>query len=238
MIDIYRESDIQVLIQSAAEAVATEVSQSGEKGVLLLFSGGSPLEVAKVLPEKIFGPAVTVGVSDERYSTDPAVNNFAQVSDMLWFAAACKKGMQTIDTRPLPNESLVEASVRFDGALKNWKEQYPQGKIIITQGIGLDGHTAGMMPYPENPAFFINTFVKTDRWAVGYDAGEKNKYPLRITTTVPFLLQVDVSVVFVCGEDKKLPIAWVFSEQHDVPEIPGQILHEMRSVAVYTDRTW
>ncbi len=238
MIVPHRESGIQSLIQSAATAVTTEVFKAGKDGVLLLFSGGSPLEVAKVLSEDLFGPTVTVGVSDERYSTDPHINNFAQISGMPWYAGACTNGMNTIDTRPLLNESLVDTAMRFDRALKNWREQYPQGKIVITQGIGLDGHTAGMMPYPENPAFFTNSFVTTDRWAVGYDAGKKNSYPLRITTTVPFLLQVDVSIVFVIGESKQLPVHWVFAETHDVSEIPGQILHQMRSVAVYTDRTW
>lgn len=237
MLTICQVPNFQTGVKEATNALTDALVRCSADAVLLLFSGGSPLEVAKALHEDVFGPAVTVGVSDERYSTDPRVNNFAQITGMPWYRGASTKGMHYIDTRPLPKESLEEAAMRFDGALKKWREDHAQGKIIITQGIGLDGHTAGMMPYPENPEFFSQTFVNTDRWSVGYDAGRKNKYPLRITTTVPLLLQVDVSIVFVCGEDKQLSASRVFNEVHDIAEVPGQILHQMRSVAVYTDRT-
>lgn len=67
--------------------------------ILLLFSGGSPLEILQYLPKDIFDDRITVGVSDERYSSDPTINNFAQVQSKIAFNHA-------IDTRPMVEKRL------------------------------------------------------------------------------------------------------------------------------------
>jgi 6-phosphogluconolactonase/glucosamine-6-phosphate isomerase/deaminase len=222
-------------VKEAAKALTDTLSQYSSDAVLLLFSGGSPLEIAKLLQSDIFSPRITFGVSDERFSYDPTINNFAQLTTMPWYKTAVSQGTQMIDTRPLLTETLEQSGIRFDKSLKDWKLINPKGTIILTQGIGLDGHTSGMMPHPENQEYFERMFVHTSSWAVGYDAKEKNKYPLRVTTTVPFLSIVDLSIVFACGVDKKKPMEDVFASENSIFEIPGRIIHKMKHCLLYTD---
>ncbi len=221
MIEIHKVSDFQTGAREAAKALTNAVIHNKTEGVLLLLSGGSPLEMLQYLPKDLFDDRITVGVSDERYSTDPTINNFAQVQSKISFK-------KSIDTRPMPGETLQQLGVRFDSALKKWRSEHPNGKIIITQGIGLDGHTAGMMP----GCIFDDQNV----WALGYDAKERNKYPLRVTTTIPFLTQqVDLSILFVCGADKQKPLQDVLSSKEALSEVPGRVIHYMKHCLLYTD---
>lgn len=236
-IDIHQEKDSVTAAQKAAEAIGSILAGYAGNPVLFLVSGGSPLEILKYLSADPFDVRLTVGVSDERWSTDPSVNNFAQVITTPWYASVTKKGSASIDTRPASGETVEEAGRRFDAALKTWKQANPAGKIVITQGIGLDGHTAGMMPYPEDERAFGFLFDDSDVWAVGYDAKEKNKYPLRVTTTLPFLRFVDDSIVFVCGQDKKEPLARVLAPDGALAATPGRIIHQMKHCLLFTDLT-
>lgn len=206
-----------VAAQKAAEAVSEIIAGYKNLSILFLVSGGSPLEIVKYLP--VFDSQVTVTVSDERFSTDPAINNFMQIQSI--------RAEHWIDTRPLQGESLQECGQRFDASLKQWKQEHPDGKIVITQGIGLDGHTAGMM--------IGCVFDDPAAWAVGYDAKEKNKYPLRVTTTMPFLRMVDDSVLYVCGQDKKKPLQDTLSARGPLAEVPARIIHEMKHCLLFTD---
>ncbi len=231
MLELYSVLDFQKGAIEASKALSVAVNAAKPNGVLLLFSGGSPLEILPYLPKDLCDDHVTIGVSDERFSADPTINNFSQVNTKILFK-------KSIDTRVLPEETLEQMGYRFDTALKQWRNENRNGTIIITQGIGLDGHTSGMMPYPENAAYFQSSFLHTDNWAVGYDAKEKNKYPLRVTTTVPFLTQqVDLSVLFVCGNDKQKPLTAVLASDKDIEAVPGRVIHHMKHCLLYTDCT-
>lgn len=222
--------------QKAASAISDVITAYKDQPILFLVSGGSPLGLLNHLSPNPFGSRVTIGVSDERFSKDPTINTCAQVLQSTWYSGVASGGVKSIDTRPLPGETVDEAGGRYDRALKAWKNENPTGKIVITQGIGLDGHTAGMMPYPENPVIFESQFVTTKLWAVGYDAKEKNKYSLRVTTTVPFLRMVDDAIVYVCGIDKKKPLEDTFAPAGSLAVTPARILHEMKNVQIFTDQ--
>lgn len=185
---------------------------------MFLVSGGSPLEILDYL-RMGFPDLMTVSVTDDRFSDDPKINNFTQIMKL--------NARHWIDTRPIAGETVEDAGRRFDGALKVWRGNNPTGKIVITQGIGLDGHTVGIMPG--------YSFEDPDVWAVGYDCGNKNNYPLRVTTTMPFLRMVDDSVLFVCGEDKKKPLTATLSARGPLAEIPARIIHEMKHCLLFTD---
>ncbi len=193
--------------------------------VLFLSSGGSSLELLNGLQ---IGENVTVSVLDERYSTDPAVNNFVQLFERI-------RPNAFIDTRVGQNEILEQLAERFEKELRMWKEKNPEGKIVITQGMGFDGHVAGIMPYPENRELFRQMFENRERWVVGYDAAGKNQYPLRITVTFPFLRQVDYSIGYIMGEAKRDALSRVTASEGSLPETPGRILREMKSVKIFTD---
>ena len=249
-LDIHVEKDDFTAARSAALAISQRITSYGALPILFLVSGGSPLEILTHLSADGFNGRVTVGVSDERYSIDPAVNNFAQMVDTSWYKRIVVAGVRSIDTRPVAGETVEGAGRRFDTALKEWKQENPMGKVIITQGIGLDGHTAGMMPYPEDERMFGFLFDNPDVWAVGYDAKGKNKYPLRVTTTLPFLRMVDDSILYVCGEEKKKALVYAleapgsFTPDRKDSEhlgalvaVPARIIHDMPHCLLYTDLT-
>lgn len=204
-----------IAAQKAAEAVSEIIAGYKNLSILFLVSGGSPLEIVKYLP--VFDSQVTVTVSDERFSTDPAINNFMQIQSI--------RAEHWIDTRPLQGESLKGCGQRFDVALKKWKQENPNGKIVMTQGIGLDGHTVGMIG---------RVFDDPQIWAVGYEA--QNKYPLRVTTTAPFLRMVDDSVLYVCGEDKRKPLEDTLKKEGNILATPARIIHEMKHCLLFMDQ--
>ncbi len=204
--------------------------------VLLLMSGGSALQIAEHIEKNVLPKDFTLGVLDDRYSTDPAVNNFTQLSKTKLYIDALESNADFIDTRVVGGESLEEVGDRFGRALKSWRERNPNGKIIITQGIGPDGHTSGVMPYGEDKERFQKLFVDPDRFAVGYDAEGKNQYSLRITVTLRFLIdQVEESVLFMTGADKKNAFRNVFDSAKTLAETPGRVIHQMKKVNIFTD---
>jgi len=215
--------------QKAREAAAQKLNQLldaySHVPMLFLSSGGSSLELLDGLE---IGENVAVSVLDGRYSTDPQVNNFSQ---LLNFVTASK----IIDTRVQEGESLEALAKRFERGLRDWKDKHPTGKIIITQGMGPDGHTSGIMPYPEDPQLFEALFNNTEHWVAGYDAKEKNEYPLRVTTTMTFLRIVDYSVAYITGEKKTAAFERVLAESGSLAETPARIMREMKDIQVFTD---
>ena len=123
---------------------------------------------------------------------------------------------------------------RFEEALGNWKEEHPGGRVVITQGVGQDGHTLGIMPYSKDPDTFQELF-EGKSWVRGYDAEGKNEYPVRVTITLPFLRMVDHSVSYITGKEKKDALSFMLSAKGTLFETPARIVHEMKDVHIFTD---
>lgn len=185
--------------------------------VLFLASGGSCLELLEGL---YIGENGMVSVLDERYSTDPAVQNFAQLLERV-------HPITCIDTRVREHETLGQLAQRFEKELREWKEKNPNGNMVITQGMGQDGHTAGIMPQI--------VFDDEKKWVAGYDAKERNEYPLRVTCTFTFLRQVDYSIAYITGEKKKEALLRLLAEEGTLEETPARIMREMKNVKIFTD---
>jgi len=209
--------------EEAKQAAARKLNQllgAQEEPILFLASGGSSL---KLLEGIRLENHVTVSVLDERYSPDPAINNFAQLFKII-------QPEKFIDTRVRPQETLQQLAERFEQGLREWKRKNPNGKIIITQGMGSDGHTAGIMP---------GVSFDDKRWVVGYDAKEKSKFPLRVTTTYSFLRdQVDYSIAYITGEEKRNAFKKLLAEKGRLIETPARIMREMKQVEIFTDIIW
>lgn len=206
--------------EEAKSAAIEELSRLFEKNqepILFLCSGGSALELLDGLQ---IGADATVSVLDERYSTDPMVNNFAQVFERI-------HPEHFIDTRVRKGETLDQFAKRFEKELREWENKNPNGKVVITQGMGIDGHTAGIMPY--------TVFDDEKKWVVGYDAKERNEYPLRVTCTFTFLRQVDYSIAYITGEKKKEAFARVLAEEGTLEETPARIMRDIKNVKIFTD---
>ena len=235
--ETFKDKDTAVVIRKAKESLNNELAKSKGLPVLLLLSGGSSLNLLSDLNQELFGSHLTIGVLDERYSKEPNINNFAQLQKTSFYQETLKKEALFIDTKVGERETLEGLAQRFEATLRNWKKANPQGKVITTQGIGADGHTAGIMPYPENPKLFKSLFENKEKWVVGYDATlSKNQYPLRVTTTFPFLRSIiDVTIVYITGEEKKAALQRVMSENSSLAETPARIIKEMKNVKLFSD---
>lgn len=224
-LDIHTFPDAETAAHEAGKKLGNEI-QRRKQPVLLLLSGGSPLSVLDYLDESALGERVTVCALDERFIADPNVNNFLQISKKI-------RAKNMIETVPREGESLEDFADRYEQALKTWRKENQNGKMIATMGIGDDGHVMGIFPHVEN---FRQIFDATDRWVVGYDAKEKNKYPLRATTTLAFVRRIDTAIFYVCGDKKRESLVKTLDKQGDVSEVPARVLHEMPNVFLFTDQ--
>ena len=131
---------------------------------------------------------------------------------------------------------MQDTAKRFDLALKHWHITHRDGVAIATMGIGEDGHTAGILPFPEDPETFDTLFTHTHTCVRGYTVPpEKNPHTKRMTVTVTYLKRhVDHAVVYVVGESKRVALKSI-QQEGAVADIPGRVLNSMKDGQVYTD---
>lgn len=235
--DIRTNENIEILLSSARNLLTSLLNKREGRAILFLCSGGSAFELLHDISPECFSSALTIGVIDERYSRDEAVNNFAQLQKTDFYKVAVRAGAHTIDTFPRADETLEMLARRFEGELKGWMENNQSGLMVATMGIGEDGHTAGIMPFPEDRATFSALFEDSDVWVRGYDAGKKSKYPLRITTTITFLKEIDHSIVYCVGENKREALMRVFADTGTRAETPSRVIRDIKNVMLFTDIT-
>ena len=235
---VYRAASREGAMRRAIQELNVALKEAREVPTLLMLSGGSALELLAGIDLRNIGRHITLTVLDERYSVDPAVNNFSQIAETEFYKKAEKKGIDYIDTRVHYKITLKRLANKFEKGLRKWRKRYPKkGKIIITQGIGANGHTAGIMPYPEDRKKFERLFEDEEKWVVGYNATrKKSEYPLRITVTFPFLRgQVDGSIVYATGLKKRKALRKTLAKKGTLAQTPARIIHEMRNVKLFTD---
>jgi 6-phosphogluconolactonase/glucosamine-6-phosphate isomerase/deaminase len=225
-----------IVLGAAVKAINKLLKNNNYLPILLLLSGGSAFRLLQGLDTDNLGKHITISVLDERFCGGMSVSNYFRLENTEFFLKARLKDCNFLNSVPKTDESIDELVLRLEQNLKYWKEKNNRGIVVITQGIGEDGHTAGIMPYPKDTKTFINLF-ETDRWVVGYDAGEKNKYPLRVTTTITFLKQVvDYSIVYVIGAEKKEVLQKLFSDKYNIYSLPAKVVFEMKDAELFTDQ--
>lgn len=233
--NVFSNTNREYVKQKATEELSSLFKEYQETSILFLSSGGSALELLEGLDKNLLGPHITISVLDERFDKDPKINNFAQLMLTMFYKDALKAGVNFIDTRVEENEDIDTLAVRFESDLREWIGQGKDGVILVTQGLGLDGHTSGVMPYPEDNEKFLSLFESDNTHAVGYNAGVKNQYPLRVTTTNTFLRDyVDHSIFYVPTDDKKEALRKTMDKKSKLSEIPARIIHQMSDVRVFT----
>lgn len=203
---------------------------------LLLLSGGSAFEIIKEIKADCLGKYLTIGMLDERLETNPKINNFLQFKETEFYRLANESGCEFIESIPNKKETVEIFAKRIEKKWKNWRMRNSNGKIFVTQGVGADGHTAGIMPYGENRNFFKNYFEDNCRFVVGYDAGDKNQYPKRATATLSFLKnEVDASLVWIEGKEKIKSFNAIMSNNGNLAETPARIIREIKDAIIFTD---
>ncbi len=190
--------------------------------VLLCLSGGSALELIKDFPMDVLGSRVTITVLDERYSTDPKINNMAQIAATGFLEKAKANGCQLIDTRVKEDDSIEEVVAGYNMGLLRWVQNNPKGKIVATVGMGPDGHTSGIIP---GSAGFDRLFgVDQKNFVVGYEAANQpDTQKMRITTTFEFLEKIAYAVMLVLGEGKRDALIRLMAEEGTLSETPARI---------------
>jgi len=236
MLDTHTYSDTASTIREASEALVDILTQYKTVPILFLMSGGSSLKLLDAVPPELFDARVTMGMLDERFSSDPAVNNYLHLIETKLYKTVTMRGIPCFESVPKAGESIAEFTKRYEDYLKAWRMGHADGVIIATQGIGPDGHTAGIMPYPDDQRTFEFYFEDSDVWVVGYDAGVRNPYPLRVTVSLPFLRNIDVSIVYAVGSDKKNALDAALAPSGEVYKTPARIIRDMKHCLLYTDQ--
>ena len=221
--------------KNAGSELNKQLKVSNRSQILLMLSGGSALMVLGHINPKFLSGNITVSIVDERFSMDKKINNFSQLEDTKFFDECLAAGCAIIGTRIHKGETLPSATMNFDARLREWRKLNPKGKIVALLGIGEDGHTAGVMPFTGKKRLFEDSFLDQE-WVASFDATGKNEHTLRFTSTLTFLKgQVDHTIVFAQGSNKKEVLLKIVDKSLDINDIPAKILCHMKDVILCTD---
>lgn len=210
----------------------------GER-VLWLLAGGSAIDYYKLMQGMFDYKAdfslLSIALGDERYSKDPLYESatWPSYSELDVFKQLISKGSFIYDM--LSGDTLQHEAYRFDSFLK---QSILTGCYILSnQGIGIDGHTAGIIPM-ENIEGFSGIY-KGNLEAVGHTHG--GDHPERITITPNLIDKVDSLLVYAVGEKKKEILRKLYRIQEgDIPtpdiNICPSVLLVNNSAQIFTDQ--
>lgn len=219
---------------ASGEALNDLLVQNKKQPTLLLLSGGSALKMLDYISPSVLNENLTITMADERFSQKKEENNFLQLQKTRFFSDALGAETNFFGTLARNEETMENLAQRWEANIKKWRDNFPNGKIIATLGMGADGHTAGIFPFPEDARKFKQLF-ENDRWVAAYDVGDKNKYKKRITATITFLKLVDEAIIFVCGKEKKENFNRVLSKTSFLAELPAMVWHNIKQARIFTD---
>ncbi|MBX4198121.1 6-phosphogluconolactonase [Candidatus Parcubacteria bacterium] len=226
------------LVEKIGQALDEMIKSRGNKPLLLLLSGGSSLELLNYVQEDSLSADITIGMLDDRYSYDSSVNSYSLLQSpgfaSDFYKKARKAGVRFLDSTPFQFETLNEYASRYEKTIEEWMIKNPEGIIRATVGIGPDGHTSGVLPYPEDPEKF-NTLFNGEKLIIGYDVENKNPFRYRLTSTFTFMRQFNEVLTYMSGENKMEALKKVIAEEGSLAETPGRIVRELKNVTIYTD---
>jgi len=215
----------------AAKALGALLEQYAAEPILLLLSGGSAFSFLDLVSRDNLGALVTIGVLDERIDDRKSVNNFSQLTATKFFGDACSRGCSYIDTSVQGHESLADMAARYDDAITLWLgENGEEGKVIVTLGLGADGHTAGIFP---GTVELLETY--TSNMVPLEVSKEINEFTKRVTATPHFLRTVVAAgVAYVVGEDKCPVLTDLIANEIETEDFPALIWHQIPNLTVVT----
>lgn len=222
-------TDIPVI--AAAQALSAALQKHQATPILLILSGGSWLSVYEQVELLADCSGLTVSVIDERYDKNPINNNFAQLAATTFFKTAVTRGAAFIDTS-VGERTAAQICMEWEMSLRTWRDMHQNGVVIATVGMGVDGHTAGIMPKQSAD------WYETKDWVVSYEVtADISPHQRRITVTKNFLInEVAEAVGYVVGETKQAAMQQLAARSGSLPNIPAQLFHEMKSVNLYCNQ--
>lgn len=207
--------------EDAANFIASAVLNKLKAGkrVLLFLTGGSSIAVGLKVAEflqKYPHQNLTITLTDERYGpADHFNSNFFQLKE---------KGFALPEAKILPilfDEDRNITTEKFDKVLET-ELKSAEYKIGLF-GVGVDGHTAGILP--ESPA------TSAPGFAFSYET------PIfsRITITPKVVESLDEAVVFMQGKEKWSVVQDLLEKNIDLNKQPAQILKKVPLLTIFTD---
>ncbi len=220
--------------KAAADQVNEWLARYTESPVLFLIAGGSSRAVLDYVDEGFTGPDTTITVTDDRYSKELDENNFALLQSTSFYNKVVGQDVYCINTEVWGDETQEDVRAKFEKNIREWRQEFPKGKIIAIYGVGEDGHTAGILP----GAYSVENFKKLfegENLVASVDAKGINPHPLRITTTFTFMRDwVDHAVFYVEGKGKQKALTNALNKGAK-EETPARVLQEMKDVVVVTN---
>jgi len=208
-------------VLDASDSLLKDIKSA--KRPLLLLSGGSSLNVARAMFEKLPKTTLgklTVGQIDARFvSIDDPASNWLQIEKLPLPINDLRGAVSILSMGEEPSEIAANYSARLEEMMEE------ADKIFGLYGIGPDGHLAGMLPQ-KNPEEFTR-FVD-GRLVVSYKARDFT----RITTTDALLARLDKAYVFACGPQKAEAVAKL-NEDLFPREHPAQFIKDAPEAIVY-----
>ncbi len=203
------------------EYVSSLINKKIELGqnVLWFVSGGSAVNAEVMISKRIkenFTGKLVVTLIDERYGE-------VGHSDSNW-QALIENGfkvsmLQKISV--LKGKNFLDTIKDFDQVLKSEFNNF-DFKIGIF-GVGVDGHTAGILPHSE-------VFNNQNDLVCGYETLLYN----RITITPKAIYKLDEAILYAMGE-KKWSIIKRINEDLPVQDFPYQLLKKVPLLTIFTD---
>lgn len=233
--EVYSYQSAEEALVAAQRQLRKSFAAAADRPILFLSSGGSALRLLDNWQSSNIPACLTVGVVDERFSTDPTVNNYLQLRATIFAQLAQQAGTQFIKTVPQDGQTTAEFAQHYEAQLHNWRHENPEGMIVLTLGIGEDGHTAGIMPFPEDPTYFQATFNNPNQWVAAYNAGGKSQYKERVTVTLPFLTVANATIIFATGTNKHTVLKKILTQEATMATYPAVIIHQLAEAKLFTD---
>ncbi|MEI7688649.1 MAG: 6-phosphogluconolactonase [Candidatus Nomurabacteria bacterium] len=208
--------NIEDISQFVADSI--NLNLENKKNVLWLVSGGSAVLLEVLIAKKVKNNNInrlSITLVDERYGqVDHIDSNWLKLKD----AGFSVEGAKIIPF--LSGEDIKKTVVDIKDILKDELDKADY-KIGIF-GIGIDGHTAGILP---------NTKAVTeDDLICAYDT----EIYRRITITPRVIKSLDEAIVYSMGKSK-WPIIEKLKKDISITEMPAQILKKVPKLTIFTD---
>jgi 6-phosphogluconolactonase/glucosamine-6-phosphate isomerase/deaminase len=216
--------------QVSAHRLSEMLEARQRESVLLLLSAGSALSFLNWAEIKNIPHQLTIGMLDERYDEAGLGNNFMEFAQSDFYREAEVAGVSFINSAVMEGESFADFGQRFERGITSWQAQNPKGVIIVTLGLGQDGHTAGLFPGFESK-------WDTAGAAVAYEVPKEiNAHTKRVSVTPTFLKNgVTAALAYVMGETKKKALSALMKKDGNRDTLPSLVWHDINNLTTVTD---
>jgi 6-phosphogluconolactonase/glucosamine-6-phosphate isomerase/deaminase len=216
----------QGAIHEAAATVAQTIAARLAKHdtVLWLVSGGSAIPVqimsmqllAQDVPDLLKN--LTILPVDERYGCAGHADSNSEQMRLAGFASGATQWFDILAHGGTPRQTLEHYK-------KVAEDSFAQANTAIaTFGLGVDGHTAGILP--DSPAANDTTSLVVNYPWTDYE---------RMTLGLVSLRRIDIAFVLAYGETKCAALHRLQENKESLSKLPAKILYDIPDVTVYND---